>query len=250
MEILLENIRKSYGGVPVVEIPRWQVEFSHCLALIGPSGGGKSTLLRLLGGLETPEDGTLRIDGLQVPRDGGELLAYRRSIGTVFQAFNLFPHLTALENVMLPLTQVHRHPVAAARQEAREWLARFALADHENKRPAALSGGQRQRVAIARAVACRPRFLLFDEPTSALDPEMTAEVLGLLDELRRDSQPLVLVTHEIGFARHAADVVAFLEGGTIAAHAPAAEFFQAPPTPSVRRFLKQTLRFSHEPLTE
>ena len=248
MEIILRQIKKTYGGTPVLQIPQWRVEFSHCLALIGPSGGGKSTLLRLLGGLETPEEGTLVVDGIAVPRSGPELLAYRRSIGTVFQAFNLFPHLCAWENVALPLHHVHGFSLRDAREQADSWLQRFGLGAHQEKRPAALSGGQRQRVAIARAVACRPRFLLLDEPTSALDPEMTAEVLELLDELRRDSRPLVLVTHEIGFAHHAADVVAFLECGNIAAHGPAADFFNSPPTESVHRFLRQTLRFSHPPL--
>lgn len=242
MEVVLENVLMKYGGRTVLCIEAFRCEFDHCLALIGPSGGGKSTLLRLLGGLEIPLEGKILIDGREIPREGKELLAYRRTVGTVFQAFNLFPHLNALENVLLPLVEVQRIDRAEAVERATHLLQRFGLGEHLHHRPAELSGGQRQRVAITRAVAIGPAFLLLDEPTSALDPEMTAEVLELLDELRRAERPLVLVTHEIGFARHAADKVAFLAGGTISASGTAAEFFHKPPVPAAR-FLAKTLRF-------
>jgi polar amino acid transport system ATP-binding protein len=243
MEIRLENVRMAYGSRTVLEIDSFQCQFAHCLALIGPSGGGKSTLLRLLGGLETPTSGRLFVDGEEIPRGGKSLLAYRRTVGTVFQAFNLFPHLDALANVLLPLIEVHRLSPAEAEKRATQMLTRFGLGEHLHHRPSELSGGQRQRVAIARAVAIQPFFLLLDEPTSALDPEMTAEVLELLDELRHAERPLILVTHEIGFARHAADTVAFLSDGTITASGPAAEFFAHPPHPAAERFLHKTLRF-------
>lgn len=244
MQLELSQLTKTYGGQEVLNIPEFSCSFTHCLALIGPSGGGKSTLLRLIGGLERQDAGRIVIDDREVPSAAAGLLAHRRSIGTVFQSFNLFPHLTALANITLPLTQVHGISPGEAAKTASQLLARFGLAAHGNKRPSELSGGQRQRVAIARAVAIRPSFFLMDEPTSALDPEMTAEILGLLDELRTEERPLVLVTHEIGFARHAADYIAFLSGGNVSAHAPAADFFQNPPTEEVRQFLSKTLRFS------
>jgi polar amino acid transport system ATP-binding protein len=242
MMIRLENVVMEYGARRVLAIDSFACEFSHCLALIGPSGGGKSTLLRLLGGLEIPTAGKIFVNGREVPQGGRELLTYRRTVGTVFQAFNLFPHLSALENILLPLTEVHGLSRADATERATALLQRFGLGEHLTHRPAELSGGQRQRVAITRAVAIDPSFLLLDEPTSALDPEMTAEVLELLDELRQAERPLVLVTHEIGFARHAADVLAFLAEGTITASGPAAKFFADPP-PAAARFLQKTLRF-------
>jgi polar amino acid transport system ATP-binding protein len=243
MQLEIEGLQKSYEGQLVLDIPEFRVEFTHCLALIGPSGGGKSTLLRLLGGLEQFDRGEIRLDGKLLPSDEAGLHRHRCRVGTVFQAFNLFPHLTARENVTLPLRQVHGLLAGEAEERAERFLARFGLAAHADKRPAQLSGGQRQRVAIARAVAIEPEFLLLDEPTSALDPEMTSEVLDLLLELRGENRPLILVTHEIGFARQAADQVAFLEKKTLAASASGESFFRLPPTESVRQFLQKTLRF-------
>lgn len=247
MKLSARGLKKFYGNTLVLDLPEWEVGFQHCLALIGPSGSGKSTLLRLLAGLIAAEQGTLRVDNAEVPRDEKALLAYRRSLGVVFQAFNLFPHLNALENVMLPLEHAHGVARPQARRLAMEWLERFGLGPHAMMRPAQLSGGQRQRVAIARAAAVKPRMLLLDEPTSALDPEMTAEVLDLLQELRHQETPLVLVTHEMGFARQAADVVVFLEAGKVSGQAPAAEFFASPPCTSARAFLEHTLRFAIAP---
>lgn len=244
MRIEIQGLHKTFAGRTVLDIDSFACEFSHCLALIGPSGGGKSTLLRILGGLESADRGRILIDGVPLPADEKGLREHRRRVGTVFQAFNLFPHLTAMENIVLPMEKVHGISPEKARRVALAHLERFGLAEHAEKKPAQLSGGQRQRVAIVRALAIDPSFFLLDEPTSALDPEMTSEVLDLLGELRGEKRPLVLVTHEIGFARLAADVVAFLEDGHITASAAGLEFFKNPPAHSVRRFLEKTLRFS------
>lgn len=207
------------------------------LVLVGPSGGGKSTLLRILAGLDLPVAGSVAFDGVPLPRDEEALRTYRASVGTVFQSYNLFPHLTALDNLLLPLIHVHGHTVAAARALVRPALDRFQLADHAHKRPAELSGGQKQRIAILRAVVTRPQRLFLDEPTSALDPEMTAEVLEMIGELRADGTRLVLVTHEMAFARRIADEMAFVADGRVLAHAAAGDFFARPSHPRVARFL-------------
>jgi polar amino acid transport system ATP-binding protein len=248
MRLKASNITKSYGSGaerrPVLHDLTLEVTFPHVLALLGPSGGGKSTLLRVIAGLERPEAGSVSIDGAPVPLGPMEeavLRDYRRSLGVVFQAYNLFPHMTALQNVELPLTVVHRMEAPAAKERAREVMERLGLADHAGKMPAQLSGGQRQRVAIARALAAKPRFLLFDEPTSALDPEMTAEVLELIAELRDIGTPMLLVTHEMGFARKIADQVAFLAEGRVLEQGVAGEFFANPRTEHAQRFLKKVL---------
>jgi polar amino acid transport system ATP-binding protein len=171
------------------------------------------------------------------------LLRHRRSVGMVFQAFNLFPHLTARRNITLPLEVVHGLSADAARSRAEEVLARFDLAPHAERRPAELSGGQRQRVAIARAVSCRPRLLFFDEPTSALDPEMTGEVLDLIGELRKEGARIVLVTHEIGFAREVADHALFLADARVVESAPGRALFDAPGSEECRRFLARVLKY-------
>jgi polar amino acid transport system ATP-binding protein len=239
MKIACAGVEKRFGAQTVLRGATFTADFAHTLALIGPSGGGKSTLLRVLAGLEIPEAGRIAIN--DQPLDFADTSAHLRRIGVVFQAYNLFPHLTALQNVLLPLEQVHRVPDAAER--ARAALDRFQLADHAHKKPAELSGGQRQRVAIARALAVEPEFLLMDEPTSALDPEMTAEVLDVIAELRESDQPLILVTHEMGFARETADLVAFLADGQVRECRPARDFFAAPETPEARRFLERILKY-------
>jgi len=200
-------------------------------------------LLRILAGLETPEAGEVQLDGTRMRFEEGALLRHRRTVGVVFQAFNLFPHLTAVQNITLPLEKVHGYAPAEAREVAMRLLARFQLASHAAQKPAALSGGQRQRVAIARAVAVKPRVLLFDEPTSALDPEMTAEVLDMIRELGAEGQDLILVTHEMGFARVVADRVAFLAEGRILECGTAGQVFNTPATESCRRFLAAVLKY-------
>jgi polar amino acid transport system ATP-binding protein len=185
----------------------------------------------------------VELNGERVNFNEEALMRYRRTVGTVFQAFNLFPHLTALQNITLPLEKVHGHSPAQAEETARQLLAKFHLADHADKRPADLSGGQRQRVAIARAVSSKPRLLLFDEPTSALDPEMTAEVLDTILELREEGLDFILVTHEMGFARRVADQAAFLADGRIVEAGPAAQLFGAPAAEQTRAFLSKVLKY-------
>jgi polar amino acid transport system ATP-binding protein len=211
------------------------------LVLVGPSGGGKSTLLRVLAGLDVPQAGSVAFDGAPLPRDEAGLRAYRRTVGTVFQAFNLFPHLTALDNLLLPLVHVHGLDRAAALERVREPLDRFGLSSHVHKRPAELSGGQKQRIAILRALVVRPRRLFLDEPTSALDPEMTGEVLEMIAELRAAGTQFVLVTHEMGFARRVADEIAFIADGRVLAHGSPADLVDRCAEPRVRSFLARTL---------
>jgi polar amino acid transport system ATP-binding protein len=243
MQLELQHLTKRYGEHTVIDDITATLDFPHVLALLGPSGGGKSTLLRLIGGLESPEAGSITVDQEPVPASGKSLRAYRSNIGTVFQSWNLFPHLDALANIMLPLTAVHGLTPDEARSRADELLERLHLQGHGHKRPAELSGGQRQRVAIARAVAIRPKLLLFDEPTSALDPEMTAEVLEVIADLKSEGRTFILVTHAMNFARTVADQIAFLADGRILEQASANQFFAAPKSEVARRFLAKVLKY-------
>jgi polar amino acid transport system ATP-binding protein len=243
MKLKLDRLSKRFGAQLVLDSVSLELEKVHTLVLIGPSGGGKSTLLRIIAGLEFPDSGAIEINGDRVVFEEEKLLQHRRTIGTVFQAFNLFPHLTALQNITLPLEKVHRHPPAEAEEIARQLLSRFRLETQAAKRPAELSGGQRQRVAIARAVSIKPRLLLFDEPTSALDPEMTSEVLDMIKELREEGRDFILVTHEMGFAREIADQVALVADGRIAELGPVKQVFDNPTTPQSRDFLAKVLKY-------
>ena len=190
-----------------------------------------------------PDEGSLEINGEEVVFDEASLHRHRRSIGVVFQSYNLFPHLTALENITLPLEKVHGRTHADARETAMATLRRFKLDDHAHKKPAELSGGQQQRIAIARAIAIKPRLLLFDEPTSALDPEMTSGVLDVIEELKEEGLDFVLVTHEMGFAKIVGDKIAFLSDGKIVESGPAAQIFDAPQTTQCRDFLARVLKY-------
>lgn len=243
MRLRLSGITKRFGGHAALDALSLEPTGFTALAVIGPSGGGKTTLLRVIGGLITPEEGELEIDGERIDFDEENLLAHRRRIGTVFQAYNLFPHLSAIDNITLPLVKVHGFPPEAARAEAEALLARFHLAPHGEKKPAQLSGGQQQRVALARAIAIRPRFLLLDEPTSALDPEMTAEVLDLIGELRAEGRDLIMATHHMGFARSVADQCIFVCDGGIAEAGSAAELFATPRSEKLRNFLAKVLKY-------
>jgi len=242
----IETVRLSrvYGETRAID----RVDLSlpdevQVLALIGPSGGGKSTFLRLLGGIEAPSEGEVRMGGKALPESEEGLRRYRGENGFLFQAFNLFPHLTARENIVLPLARVHGWSRDRAVARAEEVAGRFGLQAHLEKRPGQLSGGQQQRIALARAMAHRPELLLLDEPTSALDPEMKAEVLDLIEDIREGGQRIVLSTHEMGFARRAADHVGFLSEGRLVEHGAAAELFEQTKTDAVRAFLEKVMRW-------
>jgi polar amino acid transport system ATP-binding protein len=243
MQLTLTNLHKSFGAEEVLRGLDLRLPAFEALCVIGPSGGGKSTLLRILAGLEVPSAGQVEIDGQPLPQSARELVGYRRRIGTVFQQFNLFPHLTALQNITLPLEVAHKQPRPEARARAMELLERFGLGAHARKKPAQLSGGQKQRVAIARALAAKPMLLLFDEPTSALDPEMAAEVMETIAELRAEGRRLVLVTHQMNFARRVSDWTLFLGQGKVVEAAPSEEVFNAPKSPEVQRYLELTGRY-------
>ncbi len=243
MKLEVTDLTKCYGKTRALDGLSLPVASSRVLVLIGPSGGGKSTLLRVLGGLETADAGSVRINSHVLSQDPAVLQAYRRKNGFLFQQFNLFPHLTAIRNISLPLEKVHGHTPAKARKIADQALDRFGLLDHADKLPAQLSGGQQQRVGIARAVAHQPELLFLDEPTSALDPEMTAEVLELIQELAEAGQDIILSTHEMGFARAVADQVAFVAAGKIEELAPPAELFGTPNSALCQRFLSRVMRY-------
>ena len=217
MRVRINEISKKYGMTSALDgVDLESNDDVSVLSLIGPSGGGKSTLLKILGGLEVPDNGTVNMNDYEVNYKSEEsLLEHRRRNGYLFQSFNLFPHKTAIENITLPLEQVHGLSSEVAIENANHSLNRFGLIEHSNKLPFELSGGQQQRVAIARAIAPGPNLLFLDEPTSALDPEMTGEVLDLIAELKEGGQDIILTTHEMGFAREIADQVVFLEEGKI-----------------------------------
>jgi polar amino acid transport system ATP-binding protein len=224
MRLEAEGVVKQFGAFQALAGATFATgEASLVVALLGPSGGGKSTLLRVLGCLLPVDGGVVRVDGVVLPVARGE----RRKNGFVFQGYNLFPHLTALENVALPLREVHGFEAGEAEERAMELLERLGLKEHAGKRPAQLSGGQQQRAAIARALAPRPRLLLMDEPTSALDPVMTGEVLEVIRELAEEGQQIVLATHEVSFARRVADWVVFLAAGKVVESAGAAAFLSS-----------------------
>lgn len=241
MELVVEGLTQRFGTTTVLDRLDLCTGDIRALVLVGPSGGGKTTLLRILAGLDLPVEGRVSFAGEPLPRDDAGLLAYRRRVGTVFQAYNLFPHLSALENLLLPLVHVHGLSRSAALERVRGPLERFRLSTHAHKRPAQLSGGQKQRIAILRALVVDPERLFLDEPTSALDPEMTAEVLEMIGELKAQGTRFVLVTHEMGFARRVADEVAFVGGGKVVAAGPAAMMFDACPEPAVHGFFARIL---------
>lgn len=242
MRLELKGLVKDYAGKRALDGIDAAWPDVHRLVLIGPSGGGKSTLLRVLAGLEIPDAGEVRLDSKALRWDASSLIAHRRSLGVVFQAFNLFPHLTALRNITLPLERVHDHSPSEALDAALAALKKFQLLEHADKKPAELSGGQQQRVAIARAVACRPRLLVFDEPTSALDPEMTCAVLDLIEELAEEGHDFILATHEMGFARLAADAIAMIANGHLI-ETGGPDLITNPQSESARTFLSCVLKY-------
>ncbi|MDF1754298.1 MAG: ATP-binding cassette domain-containing protein [Verrucomicrobiales bacterium] len=244
MELALGNVSKIYGETIAVDQVSLETNpETGVLVLIGPSGGGKSTLLRLIGGLEAPSSGEIHHAGNPLPKEEDALRSFRKQNGFLFQNFNLFPHLTALENLVMPLTKVHGMEKSAADEVSRSVLDRFGLAEHAEKMPVQLSGGQQQRVGLARAMAHKPGLLLLDEPTSALDPEMKAEVLDVIDELRREGQKIILTTHEMGFARKVGDETAYLSRGRIIGRGIGNELFTNPPDPEIEQFLAKVMKW-------
>ncbi|WTU05018.1 amino acid ABC transporter ATP-binding protein [Kitasatospora sp. NBC_00070] len=239
--VVLSNVDKHFGELHVLQDISLTVARGEVVVVIGPSGGGKSTLCRAINRLETVDSGEIVIDGRPLPAEGRELAALRADVGMVFQSFNLFAHRTVLQNVTLGQIQVRKKGRPAAEQRARELLDRVGVAAQADKYPAQLSGGQQQRVAIARALAMEPKIMLFDEPTSALDPEMINEVLEVMQQLARDGMTMVVVTHEMGFARSAANRVVFMADGRIVEQATPDEFFGNPRSERARDFLSKIL---------
>jgi polar amino acid transport system ATP-binding protein len=237
----VRGVTKAYGDVPVLRGVDLDVHEHGAVALIGASGSGKSTLLRCIDLLEDIDDGDVLLDGAVITDPSVDPVGVRRRLGLVFQAFNLFPHLTVLENVVLAPMRAHGLARGEAAAHARELLARFGLAGREDHQPDRLSGGQQQRVAIVRALAARPRALLLDEVTSALDPELVGEVLELIRELKADGMTMLISTHEMGFARDVADEVCFLHEGAILERGAPAQVLGAPSQPETQRFLRRIL---------
>lgn len=239
--IRIEDLHKSFGEHDVLRGVNAQVKIGEVVCIIGPSGSGKSTLLRCLNGLETITSGNIWVGGFSLADDKVDLNEVRKHVGMVFQHFNLFPNMTVLDNITLAPTQVKKYSTDRARQEALELLRRVGLEDKADARPASLSGGQKQRVAIARALAMNPEIMLFDEATSALDPEMVGEVLGVIRGLAEEGMTMVLVTHEMGFAREVADRVAFIDQGVIQEYGPPEQIFDHPSSDRLKDFLSKVL---------
>ena len=235
--LAVEGVRKSFGANVVLRDVSFEVDKGQCVVLIGASGSGKSTLLRCLNLLETVDDGVIRLAGTDITDPRIDADHVRSQIGLVFQSFNLFPHLSVLENVILAPVRVHRVPLASSRTEAMAMLDRVGLGEKAHARPDSLSGGQQQRVAIARALVNNPSLMLLDEVTSALDPELVGEVLDLLRALKGEGMTMILNTHEMGFARQVADLVCFLDGGRIVEMGPPEQVLGDPQHERTRRFL-------------
>nr|WP_263107943.1 amino acid ABC transporter ATP-binding protein [Kitasatospora sp. DSM 101779] len=239
--VVLSGVNKHFGALHVLQDVDLSIRQGEVVVLIGPSGSGKSTLCRTINRLETIDSGTITIDGRPLPEEGRELARLRAEVGMVFQSFNLFAHKTVLENVVLAQVKVRGIARAQAEATARELLERVGVGAQADKYPAQLSGGQQQRVAIARALAMRPKVMLFDEPTSALDPEMVTEVLEVMRQLAAEGMTMVVVTHEMGFARSAADRVLFMADGRIVEENTPDAFFTAPRTDRAKDFLSKIL---------
>ncbi|WP_443072562.1 amino acid ABC transporter ATP-binding protein [Streptomyces sp. RPT161] len=239
--VVLDGVNKHFGALHVLRDIDLTVARGEVVVVIGPSGSGKSTLCRTINRLETIDSGAISIDGRPLPQEGRELARLRADVGMVFQSFNLFTHKTVLENVTLGQIKVRKSPRETAERTARSLLDRVGVSGQADKYPAQLSGGQQQRVAIARALAMEPKVMLFDEPTSALDPEMINEVLEVMRQLARDGMTMVVVTHEMGFARSAAHRVVFMADGRIVEQAPPDRFFSSPRSERAKDFLSKIL---------
>lgn len=239
--INVTDLTKTFGKNQVLKGITTTVERGEVVALIGPSGSGKSTFLRCLNLLETPTSGSIVIDGTVITDKGTDITKARQHIGMVFQHFHLFPHMTVIDNITFAPRKVKRMPIEEARSKAKELLERVGLADKADSYPSRLSGGQKQRVAIARSLAMEPDIMLFDEPTSALDPEMVKEVLAVIRGLADSGMTMLIVTHEMRFARDAASTVYFLDGGSLVERSEPASFFAKPQSERAIKFLEQVL---------
>jgi glutamate transport system ATP-binding protein len=239
--VTLDAVNKHFGELHVLRDITLQVQPREVVVVVGPSGSGKSTLCRAINRLESIDSGEIRVDGRRLPDEGAALANLRADVGMVFQSFNLFAHRTVLDNVTLAPTRVRKIKRAVAEAEAMALLDRVGIAEKAHHFPAQLSGGQQQRAAIARALAMHPKVMLFDEPTSALDPEMVGEVLEVMVSLASEGMTMIVVTHEMGFARRAADRVVFMDGGQIVEQNTPAAFFDSPQTDRARAFLASVL---------
>jgi ABC-type polar amino acid transport system ATPase subunit len=240
--VQLENVSKWYGSFRCLDNVQFNVATGERIVVCGPSGSGKSTLIRCINGIEAHDDGKISVAGYALSRERSTLDRVRLEVGMVFQQFNLFPNLTVLDNCTLALQKVKRMSRREAVELARFYLARVHLPQLADRYPDQLSGGQQQRVAIARALCMKPRVMLFDEPTAALDPEMVREVLDVMTELADEGMTMIVVTHEIGFARSVASRVVFMDAGRIVESASPTEFFDAPKSDRARSFLQQVIR--------
>jgi ABC-type polar amino acid transport system ATPase subunit len=239
--IQIKQVNKSYGSINVLQNINLEVPESHVYAVIGPSGAGKSTLIRSINALETIQSGEITVDGISVHDKRTDINKLRSEIGFVFQSFNLYPHLTAMENVAIASIQVKKTPKRQAVEKAKDLLTSLGLGEKCNSYPSQLSGGQQQRVAIARALAMDPAVMLFDEPTSALDPEMIKEVLDAIRKLASSGMTMMVVTHEMGFAREICDQIVFMAEGKIVEIAPPEQFFTNPKSERAKDFLSKVM---------
>lgn len=242
LAIKINGLSKWFGDFQVLRDINLSTRFREKVVICGPSGSGKSTLVRCINRLERHQEGTIRVDGMELTDSKSSVEAIRSEVGMVFQQFNLFPHLSVLENLTLGPIKSRGLSRSEAEGRAMHYLERVKIPEQALKYPAQLSGGQQQRVAIARSLCMDPKIMLFDEPTSALDPEMIAEVLDVITELAEDGMTMVVVTHEMGFARRAADTMVFMDQGEIVETGPTDQFFDAPKSNRCRRFLDQILR--------
>ncbi|MFA9398253.1 MAG: amino acid ABC transporter ATP-binding protein [Clostridiaceae bacterium] len=243
MKLKIKNLTKSFGDNVILDNVNLELNNVHSLVIIGPSGGGKSTLLRIIAGLEKPDSGEIWVNEKKLNFDEEYLINYRKNVGMVFQSYNLFPHLTAIKNITLPLEKVHKLSEEEAIKRAKFYLEKFQLNEHMDKKPIQLSGGQQQRVAIARALSINPDFLLLDEPTSALDPDLTKEVLDTILELKEEKRDMMLVTHEMGFAKQASDYIIFVANGGILEEGHSTQVFSNPKTDELNKFLERILEW-------
>ena len=239
--IRVENLGKSFGAIHVLSGINVDIHAGDVVFVVGPSGSGKSTFLRCLNLLEEPTEGHVFFEGVDITDKHTDIDKHRQKMGMVFQQFNLFPHMTVLQNITFAPVKLGLMNQQDAEKKARELLSRIGLADKENAYPAQLSGGQKQRIAIVRSLAMNPDVMLFDEPTSALDPEMVGEVLQLMKELADDGMTMVVVTHEMGFAKEVATRVMFIDEGVVKEQAPPEEFFSHPKDPRLKEFLSKVL---------